>query len=404
MPTANERLFDLEVSHQIQVRRFLQGEVKRVLNIIAQQDKALADKLRATLNQSRTQKRLLRLFDEIKNSRKLVWQEFRDQVRKDLIELATIEGQAELAILQDAVPFNLDLTKIEGGLARSAVLSRPFQGKLLNEWFRDLEISDRVRLKATLTQGIVEGKTTQSIVREIVGSRANDFTDGVLAVSRRQATALVRTATNHVANRAREDVWDANGDIISSIRWSSVLDGRTSAICRSRDGKHAKVSQPLPNDVIPLVPQGARPPAHVNCRSIMIPVFDGIGVVGEKPFVLDARNPRNRLKDFRADAKKAVGDKRWKELSPKQRNSLTAKERNAWQKQNIGTVPAETTYDQFLRRQSASFQDEVLGETKGALYRRGGVTLDQFVDRAGNELTIAQLRDKVPNAFKQIGL
>lgn len=403
MPTGNEKLFDLSVSHQIQVRRFLQGEVKTILGIIAQRDKALAEKLRSTLNKPRTQKRLLRLFDEVKESRKLVWQEYRDQVRKDMIELAGIEGQAELAILQEAVPFSIDLAKLESNFARTAVTASPFQGKYLRDWFRELEVSDRVRLKATITKGVVEGKTTQALVREIVGTKANNYTDGVLAVSRRQATAVVRTATNHVANKAREKVWEANGDIISSIRWSSVLDGRTSAVCRSRDGKHARVEMPLPKDVEPLVPQGARPPAHINCRSIMIPVFDGIGVVGKKPYVTDKRTPSNRLKDFRADAKAKSGDS-WKNLDPKQRNALIGKERTAWQKANIGRVPAETTYDQFLRRQSAQFQDEVLGQTKGALYRRGGVTLDQFVDRAGNELTISQLRAKVPNAFEKIGL
>lgn len=404
MLTANERLFDLSVSHQIQVRRFLQGEVKKILEIIAQRDKALADRLRVTLNKSRTQRRLIRLFDEVKESRKIVWFEFRDQVRKDLIELARIEGTAELAILQEAVPFNLELTKLESTLARTAVTATPFQGKYLRDWFREVEISDRVRLKATLTKGIVEGKTTQAIVSEIIGTRVNNYTDGVLSVSRRQATAVVRTATNHVANKARENVWDANSDIISSIRWSSVLDGRTSPVCRARDGKHARVSKPLPNDVIPLEPDGARPPAHVNCRSIMIPIFDGIGVVGEKPYVTDKRTPSTRLKDFRADAKAQVGNAGWKQLSPQQRNGLIGKQRNAWQKANIGRVPAETTYDQFLSRQPAVFQDEVLGKTKGALYRRGGVNLDQFVDRAGNELTIPQLRAKIPNAFKEIGL
>jgi len=58
----------------------------------------------------------------------------------------------------------------------------------------------------------------------------------------------------------------------------------------------------------------------------------------------------------------------------------------------------------LLKRQPASFQDEVLGKTKAKLFREGGLNVDQFVDRAGNELTLSQLAERKPDAFRKAGL
>ena len=69
-----------------------------------------------------------------------------------------------------------------------------------------------------------------------------------------------------------------------------------------------------------------------------------------------------------------------------------------------GQVPASLTYEQWLRGKPAAFQDEVLGRSKGALFRNGGLTLDRFVHRDGSELTLAELRAKAPEAFEMVGL
>lgn len=64
-----------------------------------------------------------------------------------------------------------------------------------------------------------------------------------------------------------------------------------------------------------------------------------------------------------------------------------------------GQVPESTTYQTWLQRQPASVQDEVLGATRGALFRRGGLTLDRFVDMSGRQYTIQELRRRDADAF-----
>ena len=134
-----------------------------------------------------------------------------------------------------------------------------------------------------------------------------------------------------------------------------------------------------------------------------MPWVSTIGLIGERPFVRDTRNRRRREMDFRALAKDKAG-RAWKRLSEKERRQRTRNQRDAWGEANIGRVPASTTYDEFLRRQPAAFQDDVLGKTRGALFRKGGLKQDQFVDFSGNTLTLQQLRALHPGAFNRAGV
>jgi hypothetical protein len=69
-----------------------------------------------------------------------------------------------------------------------------------------------------------------------------------------------------------------------------------------------------------------------------------------------------------------------------------------------GQVPEETTYSEWLMRQSAARQDDVLGPTRGKLLRQGGLTIDKFVNDKGRTLTLKQLRQRAPKAFEAAGL
>jgi hypothetical protein len=59
-----------------------------------------------------------------------------------------------------------------------------------------------------------------------------------------------------------------------------------------------------------------------------------------------------------------------------------------------GQVPDTWTYGDWLKRQPAAIQDEALGPTLGALYRKGGLDVDDFVSPNGRPLTLAQLTAK----------
>ena len=46
-----------------------------------------------------------------------------------------------------------------------------------------------------------------------------------------------------------------------------------------------------------------------------------------------------------------------------------------------GALPADLTYGQWLQKQSAARQDEVVGPTRGALMREGKLPFDELYSR-----------------------
>lgn len=109
-----------------------------------------------------------------------------------------------------------------------------------------------------------------------------------------------------------------------------------------------------------------------NCRTVQVGCDKDGKIDGKRPFVADTRSVKNIPKDERAGI--------------------------------IGQVNANTTYPQWFKNQSAAFQKEVLGPTKYDLYKKGGYTMDRFVDELGKPYTIAELRSLDEKTFKELGL
>ena len=65
-----------------------------------------------------------------------------------------------------------------------------------------------------------------------------------------------------------------------------------------------------------------------------------------------------------------------------------------------GQVAEAETYQTWLKKKSPAFQDDVLGPTRGKLFREG-MTLDRFVDQSGKEYTLKQLRSKDARTSKK---
>ena len=59
-----------------------------------------------------------------------------------------------------------------------------------------------------------------------------------------------------------------------------------------------------------------------------------------------------------------------------------------------GDVGAGTTFAEWLRTRPQAEQDEMLGKTKAAAWRRGEITLQQMLGRDLQPLSLAELREK----------
>lgn len=69
-----------------------------------------------------------------------------------------------------------------------------------------------------------------------------------------------------------------------------------------------------------------------------------------------------------------------------------------------GQVPADMTFAQWLEKQSAYRQEQVLGPTRARLMREGGLSLPDFYSPSGQYLSLEQLRKRNAAAFERAGV
>lgn len=361
MPTANEKLADLAVSHQIYLQRYGGGVVRRFMQLLNRVDDDLFARLTEALErlprESFTVQRLDQMLVQVQQLNAQAYRAAGEELDQALLELAGYEAsyqhRAIQTVLPAAVAEQLTLSTVSAAQVHAAAMARPFQGKLLREALKDIEVARAARIRDAIRMGFVEGETISQMVRRLRGTRALKYADGLLAIDRRGAEALVRTAVNHTANYARQAVFEANADLVSEWQFLATIDSRTSAPCRGLSGS------------IHPIGSGPQPPRHWNCRSTAVPVLKS--------------------------AWEALGLSK-SDIEPSTQASMD------------GQIAGDITYGQWLRGKPAEFQDEILGVTKGKLFREGGLTLDRFVDSNGREYTIYELRKRDSEAFGKTGL
>lgn len=351
MATASEAIQDSTIRNAIFLQRYNKRTLRKIVAALNKSADRIATEIarRDPGSGSFTDRRLALLLEAVKNLNVEAMRIVEGTTLSDARDLATAEAEGLVTSIGRAVPVDFDIVTPAPNQLWAAVSSRPFNGRLLKDYFRDLPRATFARVEAEITQGFIEGRTTDQIVRSIRGTKANRYKDGVLEINKRSAETVVRTALNHTANAARNETYKQNADLIKGVKWVSTLDGRTSAVCMARDGQ---VYEP---------DKGPRPPAHLNCRSSTTPVL-----------------------------------KSWKELG------ISLKEAPEGTRASMnGQVPGSETYQSWLKKQPETFQDEVLGPTKAKLFRDGGLTLDRFVDASGDEYTIDQLKSRYGEEWRR---
>ncbi len=296
------------------------------------------------------------------------YQQVFNEVPTEMRDLAAYETGYQADLLAHAIPepilLQVKLATVSADQVYAAALARPFQGGLLSDWAANVEASRMATIRNAIRLGFVEGQTTDKIVQRIRGTRALGYTDGVLEGSRKGLGAIVRTALSHTAQTAREQVYGANADIIKAVGWVSVLDARTTPECQIRDGLQysADAAHKPIGHAVPWLQGPGR--LHFCCRSTDVPVT-----------------------------------KSWKELGL---NIADAPE--GTRASMDGQVAASTTYADWIAKQSASRQDEILGPARGALMRSGGVPFPNMFTSRGDFLSLDALRARDAASFAQAGL
>lgn len=353
--TVNDDLLDLAVRHQVGLQRYSTATVRKLIALLNRVDADIVAQIQRydpeAVAGAWSAKRLEKLLEAIRIVNRDAYNRLTKEMTSDLKALAGYEGVYQVNSLKSALPVAVDIVSPSAEQLYAAVNSRPFQGRVLKDWGRDMEAGAFAKVRDAIRQGFVEGQTTDQIIRRLRGTRANRYRDGILEINRRSAESVVRTAINHTANTARQELYKANADLIGSWRFVATLDARTTVGCAALDGRTFPIGA------------GPMPPRHYNCRSSSVPVT-----------------------------------KSWRELGF-DIDDLPAGTRASMN----GQVPGDMSYEQWLKKQPVAVQDDVLGKTKADLFRKGGLPLDRFVDD-GRTLTLDELRRKETEAFERAGL
>jgi SPP1 gp7 family putative phage head morphogenesis protein len=385
------------------------SQVQGVANAVAELlSEAIGEQDEALLAMLQTELRAVREWVlGNKHSPKVVFEKL-ESVRKQIVEiehrgvqnavnilqgqardLASIAGQHAASEIQSALTNERNIrrrsfkSKLTDTEIKNMLDYKPFvDGKTIQQWFGDLEYKISSRIFQCVQKGVVEGMTLNSVMQTIRG--IDGFKPGVLKTNRQSAEILARTVINATANQGRLEMYRANADVIDGVQWLATLDHRTCLVCGLYDGKIWSPEKLYEVKV---------PPAHPNCRCVLIPYID-IDDEGTRPAEVENFDLLAKKKyDANPNAKK-----KYSELSHEYRRKLRYAAMEDYRQQTgkppYRQVKGGITFADYLKTQSKSFQREWLGATRFALYQSGKLTLDQVVrPDSGFKRTVEELRN-----------
>lgn len=345
-------LHDVTVRFQVYLERLKAGQVREMDTALRAMDRAVRAAL-AGLGDAPSQRQLNAMLTRLRAQLQGIVDKSDTAYMATLRKFSDYAVEFHLRTLELVLPASAPgLASVASAAAWAGVLASPIQatGDLLEPFVETWGAHTIRKIEGAVRTGYAQGKTTQEIVQAIRGTKARNFKDGILGgMSKREANAMVRTSLQHVNTSAQQMVYEDNSDIVEGYIYIATLDSRTTETCRSLDGRQFKLGQ------------GPVPPMHINCRSSSIPKVAGIDLLSET-------------------TRASKG----------------------------GQVPASQSYYEWLKKQPASFQDDALGPTRGALFRKGGLSAEEFarlsLDKNFQPLTLEEMRQKNPAAFKRAGI
>lgn len=341
-------LSDAATRHQVHVQRYAGGSLKRLAKFITKAIGTAKSRVSDGLSRYGTQ-RYEKQIQELQGELAGVYGEMKQQAVLDLTEFGRYEAEFNMTLLGKVVQAVVKLNRPSIQQVAAAAFADPL----------DLEVGkgrQRISINGALDQ--FGTKKSAEIISEIRMGTALGETSGQISrrlislgvQQRDQAQALVNTMTNHIASTARVEVLKDNDDILKGMRRIATLDSRTTLLCMSLD-----------QTIIPL--DGPKPPYHWRCRTTLIPV-----------------------------------------LKPEFAREIPGSTRPSVGPDGVEQVSSKTSYSEWLARQPASFQRDVLGPARYELFSKGELPIDRFVDDNGKTLTLQQLREREPMAFERAGL
>lgn len=348
----SDEYIEVITRHQVYVERYKANQVQALLERLGDLESQIIDIINRVENPNKTQMKALLI--DLRRIELAFYEEYLEEITQSLSAFAEVEADLEaqrlgsIFLSQDYEAKVASVDQVLRALNNSALQVQTSGGAImLDDLLKRYQRAQVERLNGVVLSGYSQGQTTQEVIQRVRGTRANNYRDGLFDISARDAESVVRTSLQHTSNTARMATWQQNQDFIIGYVIVATLDSRTSAICRSLDGRVFQVGN------------GPVPPFHYRCRTTTAPEVD------------------EKFKYLKSGA--------------------TRSSQNGY--------VAEQSFYEWLKTQPETFQVEVLGEVRAKLFRDGGLSAKRFaelqLDKNFQPLTLEELKAKAPAAWAE---
>lgn len=197
---------------------------------------------------------------EVRKMQKKVFNQYTTQLLKMLREFMIVEKNLTTDLMEDFTELETPKDKVKDNDSLWSIIlaaAIPGNGILLRSFVAGFAISSIVTIENLIRQGHANKDSVKVALESITGTKDVKFKNGAFSRIFNNARSVINTSFQHVSAITKHSVQSLFYDC---YEWISVIDSKTTEICRSRDGKVYRMFE------------GPLPPAHINCRSATRPV------------------------------------------------------------------------------------------------------------------------------------
>lgn len=185
--------------------------------------------------------------------------------------------------------------------AAVAARTRPVLGISPNAAFNGVKKAAPKQVQTILSNAVLTGESTRETARKIAEA---------MDMSVHAAERIVRTNMNASYNDAARLYYESRPEIFAGYTWDAIMDDRTSPTCLMLHGSFYPLGAVTPG-----------PPAHWNCRSVLLGVFkDGDLVEAEEGLKRTVaeyqKQPDGTIKQFFKQVPNNIAPESWLKSQP----------------------------------------------------------------------------------------
>lgn len=356
MPSPQAKIENSYKKRALDLTLFEAGERRKALDTLKKLEADLVNQIKvidptASPTASKNKKRLEKL---LKKSRELI-SSYYAEISISQLDMLEDFADAEQAWIVSTLNNSVDVVDIASPAFTQRQLAETIKETLIlgspaSAWWARQDLALQEKFADQMRIGFLSGESVTELARRVRGYPIGF--GGIMRPTQAQAESLVRTSIQTISGQVRVSTIEANSDLTKGYIHDSTLDTRTTPVCRARDQlKWNNDREPVGHNFPFRVP-----PLHWGCRSTLLPWL-----------------------------------KSWEELGSKIKVQIPEKTRASMN----GQVPATLNYSEWLKKQSATQQKQVLGVWRYEQFKKGNLTLQAMVNPLGEPLTIKQLKERI---------